>query len=81
MTFHVTAEKLDVIAWQVRRWLDWHKAHRDKEHLVTDGDTHIMGLPVPFWPSHGQFEEWIKAFNEASAELRLDGESTEGSKK
>jgi hypothetical protein len=60
---------LTAIAWQVRRWLDWHKSHRDKEMLVTDDDTHIMGLPVPFWPSHGQFEAWIKTMNDATAEI------------
>jgi hypothetical protein len=60
---------LTAIAWQVRRWLDWHKSHRDKDMLVTDDDTHIMGLPVPFWPSHGQFEAWIKTMNNATAAI------------
>lgn len=63
------AAALREISMQIRAWLDWHKAHRDREFLVTDGDTSIMGLPVPFWPSHGQFENWISALNGAAVSL------------
>lgn len=61
---------LEAVAGQIHRWLDWHKEHRDKEHLTTDGGTSIMSLPVPFWPNHAQFEAWIKLFDEARAVLR-----------
>lgn len=81
MTLGVDHERivtqLDCIAWQIRRWLDWHKEHRDQECLVTSGDTHIMGLPVPFWPTHDQFENWIKAMTDAGAALRAHGEKAD----
>lgn len=74
------AAQLDAMAWQVRRWLEWHREHREKENLVTGGDTSIMGLPVPMWPSRGQFEVWIKTMDEAGRELRGVGEIAEDSK-
>jgi hypothetical protein len=56
---------LTVVAAQIRAWLDWDKRQRDKEpHLTTDDGTSIMALPVPFWPTHGAFENWIKLFQQ-----------------
>lgn len=66
------ALQLDAMAGQIRRWLEWDREKRDKGHLTTDGNTHIMSLPVPFWPTHGQFENWIKAMAEAGKRLRED---------
>lgn len=56
---------LAAIAAVIRSWLDWDRAHRDKEFLTTDGDTAIMSLPVPFWPSHACFENWISTMIES----------------
>lgn len=64
-----TADELRAIAFQVRRWLDWHKQSRSAENLVTLGDTTIMALPVPFWPTHGMFEAWIAVFEAAADSL------------
>lgn len=62
-----TEIRLETIAGQVRRWLEWHRTHREKEHLTTDGDTAIRALPVPMWPNHAQLEAWIAALDEARA--------------
>jgi hypothetical protein len=61
---------LHYIAGQIKRWLEWDREHRREADLVTTGDTHIMSLPVPFWPSHGQFERWIAALESADLALR-----------
>lgn len=57
------------IALIIRRWLDWHAQRRSKEGLETGPDTAIMSLPVPFWPSHAQFENWIVALEQAAARI------------
>lgn len=64
------AWQFEVIAGQIRGWLDWNKKQRDEQKepiLITDKDTSIMCLPVPVWPSHGQLENWIKTLDEARA--------------
>lgn len=63
------SEGLSVVSNQINRWIEWERGHRAKEHLSTDDDTHIMALPVPFWPTHGQFKAWIKLFSEAATAL------------
>lgn len=62
-------QKLGFMAAQIRSWLEWDKKSRDKERLVTDDGTHIMALPVPFWPTHGAFESWIKTLEAAARAL------------
>jgi hypothetical protein len=63
---------LTVVAAQIRAWLDWDKRQRDKEpHLTTDDGTSIMALPVPFWPTHGAFENWIKLFQQCHDALNV----------
>lgn len=59
-------ESLWFIADQLQSWLDWDKRHREDEGLTTTRDTHIMSLPVPFWPNHGTMEHWIKTLQTAS---------------
>lgn len=60
--------QLETIARTAKRWIEWDSAGRRKEGLSTDRDTHIMALPVPFWPSHGMFANWIACL-ELSATL------------
>jgi hypothetical protein len=62
---------LDAVARQIQSWLDWHKKHREDNDppLVTDDGTHIMCLPVPYWPNHGAFQNWISLFRECSEAL------------
>lgn len=58
------------MADQVRSWLEWNKKQRDAEpHLTTDDGTHIMCLPVPYWPSRGAFETWVKTLEESAKRL------------
>lgn len=67
---------LDAIAAQIKSWLEWNKAERDREpHLTTDDGTSIMALPVPYWPSRGQFRVWIEAIESAATMLRADAET------
>lgn len=66
----MTATQLDAIAGQVQRWLDWNENERGKYDMTTTGETKIMSLPVPMWPTHDQFKVWIKAMNAASEGLR-----------
>lgn len=71
MTDHETiAIRLDVMSKVVQSWIEWSAAERAREGLSTGDDTSIMLLPVPFWPSHGQFRRWIDTMNEAASELR-----------
>lgn len=62
---------LDAVASQIRSWLDWNRKHREDNDppLKTDDGTSIMCLPVPYWPSHGAFENWIKLFEDCRAAL------------
>lgn len=62
----VARESLWFIADQIQSWLEWHKRHRDKEGRATTADTHIMALPVPFWPNHGTLEHWVETLHSAS---------------
>lgn len=64
------SNQLATVAGQVERWLEWHKGQRDRETLTTDDDTHIIALPVTFWPTHGQFRAWVKLFRDAQDALR-----------
>jgi hypothetical protein len=57
------------IALQVQGWLDWHRKDRTKHDLVTDGGTQIMALPVPSWPTHWQFKNWVEELNLAADAL------------
>jgi hypothetical protein len=57
------ADALDCIASQVQRWIDYDRADRDKEGLITEPGTHIMCPPT--WPSHGQLGNWVAALNRA----------------
>jgi len=65
----ISAIQLREIALQVKSWIDWSKDRRDEENLITDDDTHIMTLPVPYWPTHGQFDNWVNALREAADQL------------
>lgn len=60
------AAALMTIRWILGRWIEWSTENRAKENLRTDADTHIMSLPVPFWPSHGQMQNWIEALERAT---------------
>ncbi len=62
--------RLHNISLQIQGWLDWHRKHRDRECLVTDGGTSILGLPVAVWPTHSQFENWISVLDAASESLK-----------
>lgn len=75
------AVQLEFVARQIERWLEWDTEDRRKENLETDRDTYIMSLPVPFWPSHGMFRNWIALFNEAAQaiEARQGGDGEAGS--
>lgn len=57
---------LETISGVVQSWLDWSTKSRMAEGLWTDGDTHIMSLPVPSWPSHGTLENWVKALDRSA---------------
>lgn len=58
------AAQLDAIAAQIERWINWHAADRGAR------DTPIMALPVPVWPTHTQFENWIEAIKDSAEKLR-----------
>lgn len=62
---------LDTIARTIKHWLEWQKRERDHEGLATDGDTHVMRVPV--WPSRGMFEAWIAALEDARDQLPASG--------
>jgi len=66
MTFQPQDFKLAEIAKTIQSWLDYSTASRVKKSLVTDDNTHIMSLPVPYWPSHGQLKAWIAALTLAA---------------
>ena len=66
------------IANIVNHWLEWSRRDREKCHLTIEDGTHIMALPVPSWPTHSQFKNWIAALNEAGDKLdKLDTLSTD----
>lgn len=60
---------LEAIAGQVQSWLDWSKRRRDAAHMETEDGTHIMTLPVPYWPNHGSLKRWVLVLNAARAAL------------
>lgn len=65
---------LMALAAIIRSWVDWDKARRGENSppLTTDDNTQIMSLPVPFWPSHGSFENWIALFQNCHDALSPD---------
>jgi hypothetical protein len=65
----VLGSGLREIALQVQGWLDWNRKDRTKHDLVTDGNTQIMALPVPSWPTHWQLKNWIEELNLAADAL------------
>ncbi len=60
------ATGLSVIAKTVQSWLEWNKNQRDQESIETKDGTHIMALPVPSWPTHGQLRTWVKTMESAA---------------
>jgi hypothetical protein len=52
-------EKLNEIALTLEYWLQSQKLQRDKEHIATSDDTHIISVPSS-WPTRGTLKEWIK---------------------
>jgi len=65
----VEAEQLQNIIDVIENWLEWDRNNRRSEALKTDDGTYIMALPVPYWPSHGQFANWINIFKNAAKKL------------
>lgn len=64
------------IADQLQNWLDWDKDQRKREYLTTDDGTHIMSLPVPYWPTHGALKAWIEIIRQhQSATLQSKGQN------
>ncbi len=66
----VGMSQLEFIARTIKGWLEWDKGERSKENITTEEGTHIMALPVPFWPTHGMLENWIAVLREADKRLR-----------
>lgn len=64
--------QLDVIARSIEHWLEWDSGRRASEGLTTEDGTHIMSLPVPVWPSHGMFRNWIAVLRQASEAIEAD---------
>ena len=73
----ITSEQAAVglrdMALTIQTWLDWNKGVRDHEGIETEDGTHIMALPVPSWPSHGQLNAWVKMMKDAADLLRMPG--------
>lgn len=59
----VLAIQLESIRLQLARWIQFNTEERAREGLTSDADTMISA--PPFWPSHGQLENWIKAIRGA----------------
>jgi hypothetical protein len=57
------------IASVIRSWLEWDTGNRAKHGLTVEGNTHIMALPVPVWPTHSQFVCWIEVCEDAADAL------------
>lgn len=72
------AWQLEVVARQIESWIDWDRGHRRRGSLTTEDGTHIMALPVPFWPSHGQFGNWITLLREAAKAIEARRAATLG---
>lgn len=70
------ATKLDFLADHINSWLEWHSADRTRHEMATEDGTHIMSLPVPMWPTHGQFKRWIETLREG-AKVAQDGDTRE----
>jgi hypothetical protein len=64
--------QLEVIARSIEHWLEWDNGQRTSEGLTTEDGTHIMSLPVPVWPSHGMFRNWIAVLKAAAAKIPND---------
>lgn len=68
--------QLDVIARSIEGWLEWHSDGRASEGLTTEDGTHIMALPVPVWPSHGMFRNWIEVLRSAAQAIEARSDET-----
>lgn len=64
--------RLEEIAAQLQRWLDWQKSRRLGDGLETTEATYVMTLPEPYWPTRGTLESWIATIKEVSEELDHD---------
>lgn len=64
-----TAFGIGQIALNLRYWLEWNKASRDRENLRTDPDIAILAVP-PHWPTRGQLRLWAETMETAAALLR-----------
>ena len=60
---------LNEMALTIRRWLDWNKDERDREGLETTDGTHIIALPVSYWPSRGALTVWAETLEQAAKHL------------
>lgn len=56
----------EAMADTIQSWIDWNAKDRANEHLTTEDGTSIMAIPVPYWPTHGQMADWIKALRKAA---------------
>lgn len=61
--------QLDTMARVIQSWIDWDVKARAEGNLTTDDATHIMSLPVPVWPNHGQMKAWVATLNEVVKSL------------
>jgi hypothetical protein len=68
--------QLEVVARQIESWLEWSQTHRQSEGLTTKDGTHIMALPVPCWPSHGMFRNWITLFRAVAQRIEARSDET-----
>ncbi len=62
-----TVIMLQGIKEEVQRWMDFDQEIRSKEGIETTVSTRIMGPPE--WPTHGMLIHWVRALEEAAAEL------------
>lgn len=63
-----TAFRLDDIAGQLQRWIDFNKNDRDREGLETFPETYIISPPV--WPTHGTIKVWVETLKEAEVIIK-----------
>ena len=66
---HAMIAGLRVVADQVQGWIDWSSSECEQSGFTANDGTHIMSLPVPFWPSHGQMVRWVELFRHAAKEI------------
>lgn len=68
--------QLEVVARCVEGWVEWDETHRQHEGMTTEDGTHITALPVPCWPTHGQFRNWVGLFREAAQAIDARSDET-----